>query len=116
MTQKAKTYMLPVAMATGSLAGYLLPDLTARWATLLAPILIFAMLLVTYCKISPNDLHIKPLHGWLLAVQIIGGLTIFGALYFWDPIIAEELSSAFSVPQRQPLPSLPECSEEMSRH
>ena len=89
MTQKAKTYMLPVAMATGSLAGYLLPDLTARWATLLAPILIFAMLLVTYCKISPNDLHIKPLHGWLLAVQIIGGLTIFGALYFWDPIIAE---------------------------
>mgnify|MGYP001514503127 len=47
------------------------------------------MLLVTYCKISPNDLHIKPLHGWLLAVQIIGGLTIFGALYFWDPIIAE---------------------------
>ena len=83
MTQKAKTYMLPVAMATGSLAGYLLPDLTARWATLLAPILIFAMLLVTYCKISPNDLHIKPLHGWLLAVQIIGGLTIFGALYFW---------------------------------
>ena len=87
MTQKAKTYMLPVAMATGSLAGYLLPDLTARWATLLAPILIFAMLLVTYCKISPNDLHIKPLHGWLLAVQIIGGLT-----------------------------SLPECSEEMSRH
>ena len=80
MTQKAKTYMLPVAMATGSLAGYLLP-LTARWATLLA-ILIFAMLLVTYCKISPNDLHIKPLHGWLLAVQIIGGLTIFGALYF----------------------------------
>ena len=89
MTQKAKTYMLPVAMATGSLAGYLLPDLTARWATLLAPILIFAMLLVTYCKISPNDLHIKPLHGWLLAVQVIGGLTIFGALYFWDPIIAE---------------------------
>ena len=32
MTQKAKTYMLPVAMATGSLAGYLLPDLTARWS------------------------------------------------------------------------------------
>ena len=89
MTQKAKTYMLPVAMVTGSLAGYLLPDLTARWATFLAPILIFAMLLVTYCKISPNDLHIKPLHGWLLAVQVIGGLTIFGALYFWDPIIAE---------------------------
>lgn len=89
MTQKAKTYMLPAAMISGSVAGYLFPQATAHWATLLAPCLIFAMLLVTYCKISLNELNIRPLHWGLLAIQIVGGLIVFGALYFWNPIIAE---------------------------
>lgn len=89
MSPKAKTYMLPTAMISGSLCGYLFPDFTAYWATLLAPLLIFAMLLVTYCKIYVSELRIKPLHIGLLAIQIGGGLIVFGALYFWDPIIAE---------------------------
>ena len=89
MTQKAKTYMLPTAMIAGSVAGYFFPQPTAHWATVLAPILIFAMLLVTYCKISIKELNIRPLHIGLLAIQIVGGLVVFGALYFWDPIIAE---------------------------
>ena len=89
MSPKAKTYMLPTAMIAGSVAGYLFPRAIAYWATLLAPCLIFAMLLVTYCKISIKELSIKPLHWGLLSIQIIGGLIVFGALYFWDPIIAE---------------------------
>ena len=48
MTQKAKTYMLPTAMISGSLCGYLFPQFTTYWASHLASILIFAMLLVTY--------------------------------------------------------------------
>lgn len=89
MSPKAKTYMLPTAMIAGSVAGCLFPDATVYWATLLAPCLIFAMLLVTYCKISIKELNIKSLHWNLLAIQVIGGLIVFGALYFWDPIIAE---------------------------
>ena len=56
MSPKAKTYMLPTAMIAGSVAGCLFPRATAYWATLLAPCLIFAMLLITYCKISSGKL------------------------------------------------------------
>ncbi len=81
--------MLPTAMISGSLAGYLFPDFIAHWATMLTPAFIFAMLLVTYCKTPLRELRLTPLHGWLLAVQIGGGITIFGLLYPWNPIIAE---------------------------
>lgn len=89
MTQKAKTYMLPTAMISGSLCGYLFPQFTTYWASHLASILIFAMLLVTYCKINFTELRVKPVHIALLSIQILGGLAIFGLLYLWDPIIAE---------------------------
>lgn len=89
MNQKAKTYMLPTAMISGSLCGYLFPQFTTYWASHLASLLIFAMLLVTYCKINITELRIKPVHIALLSIQVIGGLAVFGALYFWDPIIAE---------------------------
>ncbi len=81
--------MLPIAMVTGTVAGILFPEFIARWATLLTPALIFIMLLITYCKASLNEMRLTPMHGWLLAVQMLGGLAVFGALYFWNPTVAE---------------------------
>lgn len=55
----------------------------------LTPGLIFIMLLVTYCKLSLRQMNLTPLHAWLLGIQVIGGLAVYGLLYHIDPLVAE---------------------------
>lgn len=47
------------------------------------------MLLLTFCKVSPRDLKPKPLHLWLLLIQIGGALAAYLLLYRFDKIVAE---------------------------
>ena len=47
------------------------------------------MLLLTFCKVSPRDLKLKPLHMWLLLIQIGGALAAYLLLYRFDKIVAE---------------------------
>lgn len=55
----------------------------------LPPYLIFAMLFVTYCRISSREVRFKPFHWTLLAVQMLLGLAVYGALYPADPLLAQ---------------------------
>ena len=62
-----KDWMLPIAMITGAL--------TYQWIariSFLTPYLIFAMLLVTFSKISWKDIRFHPAHIWLLLIQLVG--------------------------------------------
>lgn len=75
-----RNWTLPLAMLTGALGYFLLagfpflnplkPSIlqTVEWLT---PSLIFAQLLLTFCKMEPKDLKPCPWHGWLLAIQIL---------------------------------------------
>ena len=47
------------------------------------------MLLLTFCKVSPRDLKPKPLHLWLLLIQIRRALAAYLLLYQFDKIVAE---------------------------
>ncbi len=80
--------MLPIAMVTGASiyllynaieplhsAGPFLSDAVA----VIQPLLIFAMLFLTFCRIEPKDLKLHRWHWWLLLVQ--GGL--FAGLGFF---------------------------------
>ncbi len=96
--------MLPLAMTTGIVAGALFPEFIARWATLLTPGLISLMLLITYCKASLHEMRLTPMHGWMLAAQMLGGLAVFGALYFWSPTIAEGVFICFFCPTANAAP------------
>lgn len=60
----------------------------SNWPPII-PYLIFCMLLVPYCKISLTRIRIKPLHLFLILIQIIGGLGIYTALSFYDPLVAQ---------------------------
>ena len=84
--------MLPIAMVTGA-SVYLLyhfmpepvhaagPFLSGAVAVL-QPLLIFAMLFLTFCRIEPKDLKPHRWHWWLLLIQ--GGLfTGLGLLACW---------------------------------
>lgn len=46
----------------------------------IAPWLIFAMLLLTFCKLNPREFRITRMTALLLPAQILGGLTVYLAL------------------------------------
>lgn len=67
-----KLWMLPIAMAGGIVFHNAMDYLAV-----LSPYLIFIMLLITYCKISPSQLRITRLSWSLLSIQIIGGIAVY---------------------------------------
>ena len=72
MLKFLKNWTLPIAMLVGAIGYPLFISLS-----FLTPYLIFTMLLLTFCKVSPCDLKPKPLHLWLLLIQIGGALAFF---------------------------------------
>ena len=87
-----KDWMLPIAMVTGA-SIYLLyrgmPEPVHQAGPFLSgligvlqPLLIFAMLFLTFCRIEPKDLKPHRWHWWLLLIQ--GGLFVgLGLLAAW---------------------------------
>ena len=90
--------MLPIAMVTGAslyLIYHIMPEpvhrigpLLSGMVTMLQPMLIFAMLFLTFCSIEPKDLKPHRWHWWLLLIQggffVLLGLLAAG-LMKWIP-------------------------------
>ena len=75
-----KNWTLPVAMCAGAIAYFLFANVS--WLSpakpfvnslvaVLTPLLIFAQLLLTFCKVEVHELKPKRWHGWLLLFQAI---------------------------------------------
>ena len=74
-----KEWMLPIAMVTGAsiyLLYHMMPEpvhkagpFLAAGLSVLQPLLIFAMLFLTFCRIEPRDLKPHRWHWWLLLIQ-----------------------------------------------
>lgn len=76
--------MLPLAMLTGALSYRLV-----GYISFLTPYLIFTMLLLTFCKLSPREMRLHPLHKWLLLIQLVGCVIVYGLVYLYDPVVAQ---------------------------
>lgn len=76
--------MLPLAMLTGALSYRLV-----GYISFLTPYLIFTMLLLTFCKLSPREMRLHPLHKWLLLIQLVGCVVVYGLVYLYDPVVAQ---------------------------
>ena len=85
--QTIKDWMLPIAMVTGAslyLIYHALPEPVHKagpflngLVEIIQPLLIFAMLFLTFCRIEPKELKPHRWHWWLLLIQ--GGLfTLLG--------------------------------------
>ncbi len=85
--------MLPIAMAVGILFYKELGELVY-----LSPYLIFAMLLITYSKLSLRTLRPTRLHAELLAVQFTLGAICYFALRSFDIGVAEGVFIAILAP------------------
>lgn len=86
-----KNWTLPLAMLAGALGylafahfSFLAPTkpFMHRLVDILTPLLIFAQLLLTFCKVNPRDLLPVRWHGWLLLFQCISCLLMV-ALLLW---------------------------------
>lgn len=79
MLKFIKTWTLPIAMLVGALAYFLYTATPAfngthamalRMVSVMQPTLLFAMLLLTFCKVEPRDLRLSPWQLWCLALQV----------------------------------------------
>lgn len=84
MSSKLRTYTLPIAMTAGVLAHELADSIA-----FLTPYLLFAMLLVSYCKLDIRSMRITPMYAWMLIIQLGMSWAVYGLLSLWNPIAAE---------------------------
>lgn len=73
--QRLKPWMLPIAMLGGLLFHNFIDAIA-----FIAPYLIFIMLLITFCRVRPNEFRITRLSGMLITVQTLGAVAVYLAL------------------------------------
>ncbi len=86
-------FLKPIAMPAGMVAGALLcrpisilEELTGQMIT---PTMIFLMLFFTFCRVRPRDMHLTPMHGWLLLFQVAACAAVYLLLAPFDAIVAQ---------------------------
>ena len=84
---------MPVAMVLGAIfypwMGYI---------TFLSPYLIFIMLFITYCKLSPHDFKPGKFEIYLLVVQLLLAGLAYVFTFFWNRTLAEGMFICFIIP------------------
>lgn len=89
----SKNLVLPIALVGGAVfykwMGYL---------TFLSPYLIFAMLFITYCKLSLRDFKLGIFQWEMLAVQMLLSAAVYFSLLWWNPVVAEGVFICVFVP------------------
>lgn len=95
-SQNRRTIALPIAMVLGGVFYEFFDKIG-----FLPPYLIFAMLFVTFTRVSPRDLRFGKLHWTLLAIQILGGVGIylvFHLFHIFDEVVAQGLMMSVFAP------------------
>ena len=88
-----KQWTLLIAIVVGAVGHSFFSQFT--W---LAPWLLAAMLLLTFCNISPRDLRFHPLHLILMSLQIVMSLGLYALTLPWHPAIAQGVCMAALTP------------------
>ena len=84
-----RTVAMPSAMVVGALLCRPVSALEAWSGHMITPGLIFAMLFVTFCRVSVRDLRLSWLHGLLLLFQFGVSTAVYFALRPFDVIVAQ---------------------------
>lgn len=93
MLKFIKNWTLPIAMMMGIVGFPLFIRLS-----FITPALIFAMLLLTFSKISVRELKPRPLHLWLLLIQLIGAVGCYLGLRYLNEILAQAVMVCILAP------------------
>ena len=91
MLKFLKNWTLPIAMLAGALGYFVFANFTFleptkpfvnTFVAYITPFLIFAQLLLTFCKVDWRELMPSPWHGWLLLFQIVSASVLAALLIF----------------------------------
>jgi BASS family bile acid:Na+ symporter len=81
-----KSILMPVAMVIGALLCRPLATVEEATNYTLTPILIAAMLFVTFCKVDIRAMRLSTIHIWMLAVQFLGSIAVY---HLVEPLLGE---------------------------
>ena len=84
MSQSIKSFILPLAMLVGGVFYGFFSEIAIA-----IPYFIFAMLFLTFCRLSPREIRLHRLHLLLLLIQIGGGMALYYAIAVFNVTVAE---------------------------
>ncbi len=82
-TDNKRTLLMLLAMSTGCILYSPLARVDAALEGKISPVLIFAMLFVTFCKVSVRDIKLSPIHLFLVLFQLVAAPA---AYYIFSPL------------------------------
>ena len=84
--QNIKTLAMPIAMVVGVVLCRPLAKLEAVTEHTLTPILIAAMLFITFCRVDIRQMRLHISHLWMLLIQFVGAVAVYYAV---TPLLGE---------------------------
>ena len=93
MNQNIRTLILPVAMLVGFLFSGFFAALNPS-----TPYILFTMLFITFCRISPSEMRFLPMIVWLILMQVAGGVGVYLLLSVFDETVAQGVAMCIYAP------------------
>ena len=87
--RNVKTIAMPSAMVVGALLCRPVAALESASHQMVTPTLIFLMLFVTFCRVSPKQMRPSMLHLWLLVIQMVLCVGVYLVLRPFDAVVAQ---------------------------
>lgn len=84
--QNIRSIAMPIAMIVGALLCRPLSIVEEATNHILTPILIAAMLFVTFCRVDIKAMRPRMIHLWMLMVQFVGSIVVY---YITLPLLGE---------------------------
>ena len=84
-----KTIAMPSAMVVGALLCRPIAALETASHQMITPALIFLMLFVTFCRVSPKQMKPSMLHLWLLLFQVVMCVAVYLVLLPLNEVVAQ---------------------------
>jgi BASS family bile acid:Na+ symporter len=86
--QQVKSILMPFAMVIGAVLCRPLAEVERLSANTLTPLLIAAMLFITFCRVDMRAMRLNIIHLWMLLVQFIGSIAVY---HIVEPLMGQTL-------------------------
>lgn len=77
---------MPLAMVVGALLCRPLAHVEAATDYMLTPVLIAAMLFITFCRVDVRKMRLSLIHLWMLMVQFLGSIAVY---HIVEPLLGQ---------------------------
>lgn len=89
LQRNVRTIAMPSAMVLGALLCRPIAALETASHQMITPTLIFLMLFVTFCRVSPKQMKPSMLHVWLLLFQVVVCVAVYLLLLPLNDVVAQ---------------------------